>query len=473
MATIQSLGVGSGLDVSSIIKQLLEIERIPLTRLQSAAKGVETEISLYGSMRSKADSVGSAARTLADEDTWKKTTVNLNGAEEFTVTAAGTASPMSLDVEITTLAQRQSVSTKAFDSPTATVGTGILTIQRGSWGAGFGAFTADPDAAPVEIAIGYGQDSLAGIRDAINDANAGVTASILTDASGSRLVIRSDDTGAENGFSLSTLGATDEFDALAFTAQTSPASASGAQGNVRATNLQAVINGAAVESTSNTLTNVLDGITLTAKKTTTEARTVTIERDLADMKAKVDSFVTAYNDLISFLKAQTAYNDATKTAAPLQGDRVALLVQSQLRMAAVDSTGASTAFTRLSEVGIALQVTGKLQVDTSKFDKALEKLDDVASLFSRDETGTAQDGVALRIADLVDQLTDPDGALERKQATLRERLERNEDDQTRMEDRLAGVEARLKKQYSALDTKMSTLNSLGSYIAQQFGGSSQ
>ena len=116
MATIQSLGVGSGLDVSAIITQLLEIERQPLTRMQSAAKGVETEISLYGSMRSKADSVGSAARTLADEDTWKKTTVNLNGADEFTITAASTASPVSLDVEITALAQRQSVSTKAFGS---------------------------------------------------------------------------------------------------------------------------------------------------------------------------------------------------------------------------------------------------------------------------------------------------------------------------------------------------------------------
>ena len=473
MATIQSLGVGSGLDVSAIITQLLEIERQPLKRMQSAAKGVETEISLYGSMRSKADSVGSAARTLADEDTWKKTTVNLNGADEFTITAASTASPVSLDIEITTLAQRQSVSTKAFSSPTATVGTGILTLQRGTWGAGFGAFTADPDAAPVEIAIGYGQDSLTGIRDAINDAKAGVTASVLTDASGSRLVIRSDDTGAENGFSLSTLGATDEFDALAFTAQTSPATATGAQGNVRATNLQAVINGATVESASNTLTDVLDGVTLTAKKTTAEARTVTIERDLADMKSKVDSFVTAYNDLISFLKAQTAYNDSTKTAAPLQGDRVALLVQSQLRLAAIDSTAASTAFTRLSEVGITLQLSGKLEVDGSKLDKALEKFDDVASLFSRDDTGTAQDGVAVRIADLVDQMTDPDGTLDRKQATLRDRLDRNKDDQARMEDRLVGIEARLKKQYSALDTKMSSLNSLGSYIAQQFGSGSK
>ena len=300
-----------------------------------------------------------------------------------------------------------------------------------------------------------------------------MTASILTDASGSRLVLRSDDTGEDNGFSLSTLGATGEFNALAFTGQTSPASDSGAQGNVRATNLQAVVNGAAVESAGNTLSNVLDGISITARRTTTAARTVLIERDLADMKTKVEGFVTAYNDLMTFLKTQTAYNEATKTAAPLQGDRVALLVQSQLRLAAIDGTAASTAFTRLAEVGITLQVSGKLQVDGGKLDKALEQLDEVAKLFSRDETGSTQDGVALRISELVDQFTDSDGAIDRKQAALRARLDRNKDDQERMEERLAGVEARLKKQYGALDSKMSTLNSLGSYIAQQFGSNTK
>lgn len=473
MATIQSLGVGSGLDVNTTIAQLLAIQRQPLTRLQSAAKGVESQISLYGNLRSKADAVGSAARTLADEDTWKKTKVNLNGADEFTVTASGTATPTTLGVEVTTLAQRQTIATKAFASSSASVGTGILTIQRGSWSASFGAFTADPEAAAIEIAIGYGQDSLSGIRDAINGANAGVTASILTDASGSRLVLRSDDTGEDNGFSLSTLGATGEFNALAFTGQTSPASDNGAQGNARATNLQAVVNGVAVESAGNTLSNVLDGISITARKTTTAARTVAIERDLADMKTKVEGFVTAYNDLMTFLKTQTAYNEATKTAAPLQGDRVALLVQSQMRLAAIDGTAASTAFTRLAEVGITLQVSGKLQVDGGKLDKALEQLDEVAKLFSRDETGSTQDGVALRISELVDQFTDSDGAIDRKQAALRARLDRNKDDQERMEERLASVEARLKREYGALDTKIPALNSLGSYIAQQFGSNTK
>lgn len=465
---IQSLGVGSGLDVNSIITQLLAIERQPLTRLQRAASGVETEISAFGNIRSKAEAVGSATEALADEDTWRKTAVNLNGADEFRVTASGDAAPVTLDVEITSLALRQSISTKAFSSPTSTVGTGILTIQLGSWSAGFGAFTPDADAAPVEVSIGYGQDTLTGIRDAINAAAAGVTASILTDANGSRLVIRSGATGAEQGFRISTHGSTAEFDALSFTEQTDPASAAGAQGNTRASNLRGRINGVGVESTTNTLSNVLSGISIEATRTTPSARTVSIAPDRADMKSKVDAFVTAFNDLMSFIKAQTAYNESTKTASALQGDRATLLVQSQLRGAIASTTEASEVFTRLSDIGITLQGDGRLQVNSGKLDKALEDLEEVARLFSRDESGTSQDGLALRISALVDQMTSPDGAIDRKQSTLRDRLTRNKDDQARLEDRIADVEARLRAQYSALDTKMSKLNGLGSYITQQF-----
>jgi flagellar hook-associated protein 2 len=471
MATIQSLGVGSGLDVNSIITQLLAIERQPVTRLQRLEKDVETEISAYGNVRSKADVVGSAAEALADEDTWRKTSVNLNGADEFTVTTTGNASALTLDVEITALAQRQSISTKAFDASSSTVGTGVLTLQRGAWSAGFDGFTAAEDAPPVEITIGPGQDTLTGIRDAINAASAGVTASILTDSSGARLVIRSEQTGADHGFSITTRDATGEFDALGFTAQRDPASAAGAQGNTRATNLQGRVDGAPVESATNTLGNVLPGITIRASKTTASPRTVSIEHDRADIRTKIDAFVTAFNDLMSYIKAQTAYNESTKTPAALQGDRAALLVQSQFRGLATGTTQASQVFTRLSDVGISLQADGRLKVDDGKLNEALEDLEEVASLFGRDEAGTAEDGLALRLAEMVDQLTSPDGAIERKQSTLRDRLKRNQDEQARLEERVADVEKRLRAQYTALDSKMSKLNGLGSYVAQQFGNS--
>ena len=473
MAGIQSIGIGSGIDANSIITQLLALERQPLTRLQKAATGVQSQISLYGTLRSKADAVGSAATTLSDNATWRATSVNLNGATEFSVSAESSAEPTSMDVEILSLAQRQGISTRSFASTSSTVGTGILTIQRGSWSTNFGAFTADGEAAPVEVIIGASQASLAGIRDAINAADAGVTATILTDGSGARLVLRSDETGEENGFSITTTAATDEFSALGFTGQTTPATSSGAQGDNRATDLEARINGTTVTSPQNTLTDVLDGVSITATRTTSSVRTVSIQRDLAGMKTKIDTFVAAYNDLVSFIRTQTAYNEATKTGAPLQGDRVALLVQGRVRSATLDSTAATSAFGRLSDVGIALQTDGTLKVDAAKLDRALGHLDEVTQLFTRDEEGTAQDGVGIRVKALARALTGADGAIDSKQTSLRATLRRNQQDQARMEDRLVDIENRLKARYTALDAQMGSLNSLGDYVTRQFSANTK
>ncbi|MFM1855624.1 MAG: flagellar hook-associated protein 2 [Pseudomonadota bacterium] len=472
MATIQSLGVGSGLDVNSIISQLMAIERQPLQRMQQVAQGVQSQISLYGQVQAKVDALGTAAQALASSTRWRETRVNLNGAEAYTVTATASAEPMNLEIEVHALAQRQSVSTQAFDDASSTVGTGILSIQRGQWSENFGAFTPDPQASAIEIEIGATSSSLTGVRDAINAANAGITASILTDAQGARLVLRSTTSGAEQGFEITTLGGTDDFGALGFTAQTNPASSSGAQGNVRATDLLATVNGATVQSDTNTLNNVLDGVSITALKPTSGPGTVTIDRDTAAAKTRIQEFVTAYNDVANFLKAQTAYNEATKTGAPLQGDRVALLIQNSLRELTTDSTGASSVFSRLADIGITMQKGGALSVNEGTLDNALQNIDEVAALFSADNTDDADDGLALRLADIISDMTGSDGNLSAKRESLQGRLRRNQDEQERLEDRLVSVEERLKAQYSALDNKMASINGLAQYVSKQFSAAS-
>jgi flagellar hook-associated protein 2 len=436
--------------------------------MQQLAQGVQSQISLYGQMQAKVDALGTAAEALASATRWRETSVNLNGAEAYTVTASASAEPVNLEIEVHALAQRQSVSTRAFDDASSTVGTGILSIQRGQWSENFGAFTPDLEASPIEIEIGSTSSSLTGVRDAINAADAGITASILTDAQGARLVLRSTASGADQGFQITTLGGTDDFGALGFTAQTSPASSSGAQGNVRASSLLASINGATVQSDTNTLTNVLDGVSITALKTTSAPGTVTIDRDTAAAKTRIQEFVTAYNDVTNFLKAQTAYNETTKTGAPLQGDRVALLIQNSLRDMTTDSTGASSVFSRLADIGITLQKGGALSVNEGTLDNALQDIDEVAALFSADNTDDADDGLALRLADIISEMTGTDGNLSAKRESLQGRLRRNQDEQERLEDRLVSVEERLKAQYSALDNKMASINGLAQYVSKQF-----
>lgn len=468
MATIQSLGVGSGLDVNSIISQLMSIERQPLQRMQQTAQGVQSQISLYGQVQARVDALGTAAQALASATRWRETGVNLNGADAYTVSASASAQPMNLEIEVHALAQRQSVSTRAFDNASATVGTGTLSIQRGQWSASFGAFIPDPDATAVEIEIGSASSSLSGIRDAINAANAGITASILTDAQGARLVLRSTASGADQGFEISTIAGTDDFGALAFTSQTHPASSAGAQGDVRARDLLATVNGASVQSATNTLSNVLDGVSITALKTTTGPSTATIARDTAAAKTRIQEFVTAYNDVMSFLKTQTAYNETTKTGAPLQGDRVALLIQNSLRELTTEATGASSVFSRLADIGITMQKGGALSVNEGTLDKALQDVEEVAALFSADNADDADDGLALRLAAVIRGMTGTEGNLSAKRESLQGRLQRNKDEQERLEDRLVSVEARLKAQYTALDSKMAGINGLAQYVSKQF-----
>lgn len=474
---IQSLGVGSGLDVNSIISQLMAIEQQPLKRLEKVAAGVQAEISAYGTIKSKVDALDNAVSSLTSSQTWQSTVVNLNGADEFTVTAGTNASAADLDISIQSLAQRQSVATKTFSSSSATVGTGTLDIQLGTWGSAFGGFSPrmvdDPDnpgnliPQSVSITIDATHQSLAGIRDAINSAGAGVTASILNDSSGARLVIRSEETGEENGFRINVSGVSGDLSALAFTGQTNPASVTGAHGNSQADNLEATLNGATVSSASNTLADVLDGITIRALKPTTTARAVTIENDFEGIKTKVNAFVTAYNDLNSYLKQQTAYNASTKSASTLQGDRVAVSLQGRLRSAATQVTGASSTFEQLSSVGVELQKDGTLKVNDTKLSSAFSNLTELTKLFSQDDSNANLDGVAVRLTDLIDELGGASGAITTKQQSLSERLSRNQADQDKLEERLAAVEARLKAQYSALDTKMASLNGLNQYVSQQ------
>jgi flagellar hook-associated protein 2 len=502
MPSIQSLGVGSGLDVSSIITKLMELEQKPLTRLQSAEKGIQTQISAYGTIQSKMSALDSAMSSLSRTSTWEATTVDTHGRTEVEVTASSTTDPTSLEVEVSQLAQRQSIFTQTFTDSTSVVGTGNLIITLGEWTNKFTSFT-DVDgnsfssgSAPLTLAppgtlisITAPDNTLADVRDAINDSDAGVVAQIVSDAQGSRLVLRSAATGSDAGFMVATQNPVGDFDALKFTGYSAaevadvtsfPAAANvgsfpyasniRAQAGVMATNLQATINGVEVQSATNTLSNVIDGITLKATQTTDANGPITVDvkRDQASIKTQIDAFVTAYNDSVSYIKQMTAYNEATKTGGPLQGDQVTLSLLNQLRSAVTRVSGASSVLDRLSDIGITVQKDGSLASAPSTLQTALDNsLSEVQALFARDDTDSNLDGLAVSVSTFIDSLTADGGLIASKDDTLQARLKRNQSEQDRMSLRLESIQARLEATYSALDTKMSSMNSLSSYVSQQ------
>ncbi|HNW63542.1 MAG TPA: flagellar filament capping protein FliD [Piscinibacter sp.] len=449
MATISSPGIGSGLDVSSIITQLMAIERQPLKQLETAETKIQSQISEVGKIKSALSKFRDVAAKLASTDFWRTTTGKSNSSA-VGVTTSSTASPASFAVEVTSLAKAQTIAAPALASSSTTLGSGTLTIQR----------TGGGD--PFDVAI-EATDTLAGIRDKINAAGAGVTASILTDASGARLVMRANATGTDNAFNTTVSGT--GLDGLSFNAATQTGGATPAQ---PAANLVATVNNLPVSSASNTLTDVFDGVTLTMTAETAGPVTIDVAADTETLKKTLTEFATAYTELSKLIVTDTKYDATAKKAGALQGDSAIVGLQNRLRSMLGASSGASTAYARLSDVGFEMQQDGSLTVNSTKLDKAIANLSELKALFSNSSLTDANlDGFGKRFRVVASDILGIDGALTSRTTGLNDKLKRNQTSQDRMEERLAQTQKRLEKQYSMLDAKLGTLNGLSTYVTNQ------
>ena len=490
MPAIQSLGVGSGIDANSIVTQLMAVERRPLSQLQKNASSVQTQISVYGNVKSRLDTLQSALDKVKAASNWSPTTVDNAGSTSVAATVSGSPATGDVTVSVARLAQSQSVASEPFTSSNVT-GGGDLKITLGKWDPGFAGFTPRSPSQAVTVSIAASPTlTLEGVRDAINTSVAqqraaklanpsgpdfpDVTASVVKDASGSRLVLRSNTTGQDNGFEIAqgTTPLTGDLQKLLF--QPSGPTPPPAAGQIAraAANLDATVNGVPVSLATNTMTEVVQGLTIEAKAVTTTEQKLAVSRDNEALKKNINDFVTAFNDVVTYTAQQTAYNPTTKQGGPLQGDRTALALLSQLRQIATNPSSATTAFSgtagqpsRLSDIGITLQRDGTLRADTSKLDKALSNLPELTKLFTQVNTAnTANQGVAQNLGTLVRAVTGSDGSISSRQTGLSAALTRNQADQARINERLAQVEARLRAQYTALDKRMAGLNGLGQYI---------
>jgi flagellar hook-associated protein 2 len=470
MATISSPGVGSGLDVNSIVTQLVAIERQPIVQLQTQATSLQTKLSAFGKLQSDLSALRDAASALTSPSTWNQTSGTSSDTASVNVTTDTTNLPGTYSVQVTQLAQSQSNISKTYSAATDLVGEGTIHIELGTWGAG-NSFTAKPGATAIDISVGPPAKSLAEVRDMVNAANAGITATVLSDASGSRLVFRSSATGAVNGFKITVTDAdsnnvdTSGLSALAYDPSVGVVTMAQA---LAAANASALINGAPVSSTSNTLTNVVDGMTLQLQQVTTAPVQVTTAADQDAIRKKVEAFVTAYNDLNNELATQTKYDPASKTAGTLQGDSTAVSLRTSLRNTLRGNSAASTTFTRLADIGFDVQQDGSIKLDSKKLANALANLGEMKKLFSNTDVAVpANNGFATLFRTQADQAMGVAGSIASRSDGLRDSISRNEKRQAELEARVALTEARLRKQYTTLDAQMGQLQSLSTYVTQQ------
>lgn len=478
IGSISSAGIGSGLDVSSIITKLMSVEKAPLNLLQDQAGTLGTELSGIGKIQSYFSSLASSVNTLVNPTLWSGTTASSSDNSAATVSTGSGSTAGNYSLAVARLASSQSVTSSALASASSTLSAGTLTIELGSWtGATNGqpptGFSPKAGSSAVTIDIGAGDTSLSAIRDKINASGAGVTASIVNDATGARLSIRSRDTGEENAFRIGVSETTDDGNAatgLSSLAYDAMNASSGMVRSIEAGNAQATLNGIAISSASNTLTNVVDGLTLTLKKATTSGNPVEIgvATDTTSIQNAITGLVNSFNNVAGYIHMQTAYDPGSKTGGALQGDQGVLSLQSQLRAVINQGSTASSTYSRLTEIGIAMQSDGTLKIDSTKLGNALAgDVGELKKLFATDGNSAADSGFARRFKRLSDAALTVGGTFETRTQSLQASIKRNSDAQDSMQLRLNQTEARLRRQYTALDTTMSTLSALSSYVSQQ------
>jgi len=449
MATISSPGLASGIDIKGIVSQLVELDRAPLQPLQRTASSLKSELSIYGSLKSMVSTLGDAAAKLSTSSGWSGVMASSSNATAVGATAAAGASATSLSIEVQQLARAQSAASGAIPTGSG-VGGGTLSIQVGS-------------GAPVDLVIEAGSDTLTDVARQINEAKAGVSATVLRDASGERLLMRSTETGTTNSFTVGVSGASPGgLDRLAF----GPSVTGGATQTQAAQDAMATINNVAITSSSNTLSDTVEGITLTLSQVTTAAVEIEVKADQDAMRKNVQSFVDEYNALNNLLTESTKYNAESKTAGSLQGDSTARGLQNALR-AMMRSVTASSPFSRLLDVGIEAQQGGKLEIKADKLDAALGNMDGLRSLFIATSTDPTAQGFGLKIKAFADGLLSATGSLSAKTESLQGAIKRNTTEQEKVIDRASRAETRYLARYNAMDAAVGRLSGLNAFVTQQ------
>jgi flagellar hook-associated protein 2 len=440
---------GSSIDAAGLAKQLVAAERAPLdTQIKREASRVTTQLSALGSLMGSMSLFRSALSSLKTEDVFSTRQATSAKPEVFTATASASAVPGSYNVEVVQLAKAQQIASTPFaGGGTEVVGTGTLTLSLG--------------ALSVNVTVDSSNSTLAGIRDAINDAtgNPGISATLIQSTAGSRLVLTSAETGESNAIVVAQSGGDGGLARLAYSASST------ANYTQLAAAQDAIVKVATFtsRSASNTLTNVIDGVTLNLEAASSgESFALDVSYDKEAVTTRINSFVSAYNALQTQISKLRSYDSLTKTAGPLLGDSLLAGIESQMRRTVSGAVSGAGDYQTLASVGIKTDSSGNLVVDSSKLDAALSgNFGSVAKLFGSDG------GVGAKLFSQIDERLKSNGAIDTRSANLARQQKVLEDRQSAVDARMEVVLQRYVKQFTTLDNLLSSLQTTSAYLTQQ------
>jgi flagellar hook-associated protein 2 len=464
----------NSIDVQGMVQSLMKAESRPLTQMKTEAKKIDTKISAYGKLQSQISGFRDAAATLARFETWRAVKATSGNAAAVEITAGAGATATQRAIEVQKLAQSQTVTSGALAGSDTVVGGGTLRIQLGTQPSGASSFTPDAARPEVSVTVAAGA-TLAEVRDAINGAGAGVRASIVRDGDQVRLFVTGTTSGANQAFRLQADdgdgNSTDTagLSSIAF----DPTAAAGAGRNLTmmraASDAEYTIDGVALTAHSNRIAGALDGVDLVLKQVTTAPVLLDVDVDAQALQESLKKFVTAYNSMNTLLAEQTKYDETSKVAGVLQGDRSAVSILSQVR-AIVRETVTGGTLTKLADVGVSLQRDGSLQLKSSTFESAATDPTRLETLFAAVGTGETDRGLMQRFRDLGDRLIGSDGSVKTATDAWAARLAANKKRQGAFEVRMTEVEQRLLRQYSSLDAQLAASQQSSSQLASALAG---
>ena len=472
MASISTLGVGSGLDLSSILDSLEAAEKSTLTPISTQQTSYTAKLSAYGTLKSALETFQTANTALNKADLFSATTT-ASSSTAFSATTTGSAIAGKYTISVTQLAQAQTLTTQTAqpDSKTAiATGDSVLTIQQGG------------DKDPVTIDISAANSSLTGIRDAINNAKAGVSASIINagkDEDGNDkylLSITANDTGSDNAMTLSVSGDKALQDFMGYNG-TSTDTGNGMTESVTAQNAELMVNNVKIVNSSNTISDALEDITLNLNDVTTGNQTLTITKDTSKAESAIKSWVDAYNSLQDTFSSLTKYTAVDAGAdsqdssnGALLGDTTLRTIQTQLKGLLTNTSGSAT-FKTLAQIGITSDAsTGQLELDSDKLEAALKKdASGVKDMIVGDGKAT---GITTVIGNNLTSWLSTTGIIQSAKDGVSKTLNNLTKQYNDASDRIDTLVARYKEQFTQLDVLMNSLNSTSSYLTQQFESTS-
>jgi flagellar hook-associated protein 2 len=441
---LTSLGVGSGLDVATLVSKLVAAKKAPQQdQITNQAAAANTQLSALGQISAALSALQSAMAPLTDGSAFASRTVTSGDTTVLGAGSDGTAVNGNYNIVISKLASSLKASSGAFAGASTAVGTGTLTLTVAG--------------KSMSLTLGSTNNSLAAVRDAINKAsnNPGVSATIVTGSDGAHLVLSSTQTGAANGFNVSSSGGDGGLAALNYDVAASSGNALSVIN--AASDAYYTIDKLPANSASNTVSTAINGLTLNLINV--GSSTLSVSNDSSKATNALTNLVSTYNSFVGIYQNLTKYDATSGTAGAMIGDATLNSINSTLSSIVGGTANGAT----LSSIGISLQVDGTLKLDSGKLATALsDGGKTVGNLFA----GTG--GFAAKLNTPLSTWVGDSGLLAGRTTSLSQQLTDLSSQQTALNSRMDDLTARYQAQFTALDTLMSKLNSTSSYLTQQF-----